>query len=174
MVTCCGVSCKIVSARLCGVAAVVFLVVCFCFNTAGSRCLVVLLSNLCGCKIVLTSHICVTSHVTCSVPCFTLTWSDLCSEFTFVSCTFLHRSLIPFQVSIPKMLLSLSLNPFFTLPIAASFQLTVECHPTHPLIVPVLQPWVYVGVFWCMLCFFLFLFFVLHFNMWTPRFFKKH
>ena len=92
---------------------------------------------------------------------------------TFVSCTFLHRSLIPFQVNISKLLLSLPLNPFFTLPIAVSFQLTVECHPTHPLIVPVVQPWVDVGVFWCMLCFFLFLFFVLPFNMWTPRFFKN-
>ena len=60
---------------------------------------------------------------------------------TFVSRTFLHRSLIPFQVNVSKMLLSLPLNPFFTLLIAASFKLTVECHPTHPLIVPVLQPW---------------------------------
>ena len=94
---------------------------------------------------------------------------------TFVSCTFLHRSLILFQVSIPKMLLSLSLNPFFTLPIAASFQLTVECHPTHPLIVPVLQPWV--DVCWCLLslcCVFPFsYFFVFPFNMWTPCFFKN-
>ena len=53
------------------------------------------------------------------------------------------------------MLLSLSLNPFFTLPIAASLQMTVECHPTHPLIMPVLQPWADV---WCLVllccCFF--------------------
>ena len=38
-------------------------------------------------QIILTSRICVTLHVACSVPCFTLTWSGLCS----VACLcFLH------------------------------------------------------------------------------------
>ena len=75
-------------------------------------------------------------------------------------------------MSISKLLLSLSLNPFFALQIAASLQLTVEHHLPHPLIVPVLQPWVGVDVV-VLLCFSFFLFFVFPFNMWTPRFFKN-
>ena len=59
-------------ARLCGVAAVVFLLFAF-VSTSELKVFGCATDNLVQLKIILTSRICVTLHVSYSVSCFTLT-----------------------------------------------------------------------------------------------------
>ena len=72
VITCCGVSCKVVSARPCVGAVVAFLLFDFVSTLwiQGFGCAV---DNLVWLQIILTSRICVTLHVSYSVSCFTLT-----------------------------------------------------------------------------------------------------